>query len=300
MLDPRLLRTYAAVCREGSISGAARALNISQPSVSVAIAQLEAKLACKLFDRTRSGIVLSPAGAKLRRRADMMETLLRDAEAEVARAGDGVRGPLTIAGTPGALVSLVPQVVERIERAGRFELNILERADHEALDMLRKGDVEIALGTTGIESAPADIEETSVLQDPFALIVGRAHDALGADVTLGQAARFGWVMPHAQGGFRRQIEALFLGAETPLPRDVIRSDSLLTTKAIVRRTAHVTILPHGVVAAELSIGVLRAVKLRGVSFQRSIGMRTVRGRPLSDLAADFVESLDAVRTKHSQ
>lgn len=300
MLDPRLLRTYAAVCREGSISGAARALNISQPSVSVAIAQLEAKLACKLFDRTRSGIVLSPAGAKLRRRADMMETLLRDAEAEVARAGEGVRGPLTIAGTPGALVSLVPQVVERIERAGRFELNILERADHEALDMLRKGDVEIALGTTGIESAPADIEETSVLQDPFALIVGRAHDALGADVTLGQAARFGWVMPHAQGGFRRQIEALFLGAETPLPRDVIRSDSLLTTKAIVRRTAHVTILPHGVVAAELSIGVLRAVKLRGVSFQRSIGMRTVRGRPLSDLAADFVESLDAVRTKHSQ
>ncbi len=299
-MDPRLLRTYAAVCREGSISGAARALNISQPSVSVAIAQLEAKLACKLFDRTRSGIVLSPAGAKLRRRADMMETLLRDAEAEVARAGEGVRGPLTIAGTPGALVSLVPQVVERIERAGRFELNILERADHEALDMLRKGDVEIALGTTGIESAPADIEETSVLQDPFALIVGRAHDALGADVTLGQAARFGWVMPHAQGGFRRQIEALFLGAETPLPRDVIRSDSLLTTKAIVRRTAHVTILPHGVVAAELSIGVLRAVKLRGVSFQRSIGMRTVRGRPLSDLAADFVESLDAVRTKHSQ
>ncbi|MFD1786150.1 LysR family transcriptional regulator [Sphingomonas floccifaciens] len=300
MLDPRLLRTYAAVCREGSISGAARALNISQPSVSVAIAQLEGNLACTLFERTRAGIVLTPAGAKLRRRAEMMETLVREAEAEVARASEGVRGPLTIAGTPGALVSLVPQVVERVERAGRFELNILERADHEALDLLRKGDIEIALGTTGIETAPADVEETSVLQDPFALIVGRAHDALGAEVTLAEAGRFGWVMPHAQGGFRRQIEALFLGGETPLPRDVIRSDSLLTTKAIVRRTAHVTILPHGVVAAELSIGVLRAVRLRGASFHRRIGMRTLKGRPLSDLAAEFFEGLHAVRAKHSQ
>ncbi|WP_267347169.1 LysR family transcriptional regulator, partial [Sphingomonas sp. GM_Shp_2] len=37
MIDPRLLRTFLAVSREGSISGAARRLNISQPSVSVAI-----------------------------------------------------------------------------------------------------------------------------------------------------------------------------------------------------------------------------------------------------------------------
>lgn len=288
MLDPRLLRTYAAVCREGSISGAARALNISQPSVSVAIGQLEGKLGTTLFERTRAGIVLTPAGDKLRRRAMMMETLVRDAEAEVGRAKEGVRGPLTIAGTPGALVSLVPQAVEAIEAGGRFELNILERSDQEVLDLLRRGEIEIGLGTTGIETPPADIEETSLLQDPFALIVGRAHDGLGPAVTLAEAATLGWVMPHAAGGFRRQIEALFLSGEVPLPRDVIRSDSLLTTKAIVRRTAHVCVLPHGVVAAELSIGVLRTVRLTGVTFRRSIGIRTLKGRPLSDLAADFV------------
>ena len=43
MIDPRALRTFHQVCQTGSISGAARSLNISQPSVSAAIAQLEGK-----------------------------------------------------------------------------------------------------------------------------------------------------------------------------------------------------------------------------------------------------------------
>ena len=111
MLDPRLLRTYLAVCREGSISGAARRLNISQPSVSVAIGLLEGKLATTLFERCRQGIVLTAAGHALARRAEAMEALLRDAAEEVAHAAAGVLGPLRIAGTPGALVSLVPQAI---------------------------------------------------------------------------------------------------------------------------------------------------------------------------------------------
>jgi DNA-binding transcriptional LysR family regulator len=44
MIDPRALRTFHEVCRAGSITGAARALNISQPSVSSAIALLEAMM----------------------------------------------------------------------------------------------------------------------------------------------------------------------------------------------------------------------------------------------------------------
>jgi hypothetical protein len=47
--------------------------------------------------------------------------------------------------------------------------------------------------------------------------------------------------------------------------------TLLTTKAIVRGGTRVTILPMQVAAAELSIGVLRAIPLREASFERSIG-----------------------------
>lgn len=291
MLDPRLLRTYLAVCREGSISGAARRLNISQPSVSVAIGQLEGRLATTLFERSRQGIVLTAAGHALARRAEAMEALLRDAAEEVAHAAAGVLGPLRIAGTPGALVSLVPQAIGPMEGIGHFALHVLERPDGQLNDLLRSGEIEVAVATTGLDRQPPDIEERSITSDPFALIVGRAHDRLGPAVSLADMAGAGWVMPQAQGAFHRQIEALFVSAGVPFPTDVVRCDSLLTTKAIVRRTARVCVLPHGVVAAELSIGVLRAVPLAEAGATRSIGVRLLRDRPLSTLAGHFVEAI---------
>lgn len=292
-IDPRLFRTFLAVAREGSISGAARRLNISQPSVSVAVAQLERKLGTPLFERGRQGIAPTPAGEAMRRRAEAMEALLRDAEDEVELVRRGVGGPLRIAGTPGALVSLVPGAIGPMERDGRFALHVLERADAELNDLLRRGEIEVAVATAGIDPQPPDIEERPIAQDPFALIVGRAHAGLGPRVALSDVAGLGWVLPEAAGAFHRQIEALFLAAGTPIPNDVIRCDSLLTSKSIIRRSARVSVLPRGVVAAELSMGVLRALPIDGVGVTRSIGVRLLAGRPLSPLARRFVEAIAA-------
>jgi len=291
MIDPRLLRTFLTVCREGSISAAARKLNVSQPSVSVAISQLERTLEGALFTRGRQGIALTPPGAALLRRAEQMDALLRDAEEAVRVARRGVRGPLRIGGTPGALVSLVPAAIARMEGGDHMALHIIERADAQLTDLLRKGEIEVAVVTTGLEMPPEDIEERSVARDPFALIVGRAHDTLGPRVSLRELAEFGWVLPQAAGAFHRQIDALFLAAETPIPDDVIRCDSLLTSKDIVRRTARVTVLPRGVVAAELNMGLLRALPIVDAEITRSIGIRTLRSSPLSDLGAQFADAV---------
>jgi len=295
MIDPRALRTYLAVCREKSISGAARVLNLSQPSVSVAISQLEHQLGATLFERSRTGIRLTPAGEVLLHRAEALEGILREAHTEVALAEQGVHGPLRIGGTPGALVSLVPDAVTALERAGvRFALNIVERSDSALLELLRSRDVEIAFVTTGIEAPPDDIEERSVARDPFDLIVGRQNEHLPAALSLRDARDLRWVLPAAGGGFRRQIDALFLAAQVPAPVELVRCDSLLTTKAIVRDGTRVTILPRRVAAAELSIGVLRAIRLTDVAFERTVGVRLLRDAPRSDLTRRFLACLPAI------
>jgi DNA-binding transcriptional LysR family regulator len=295
MLDPRALKTFLAVCRENSISGAARMLNISQPSVSVAISQLEHQLGATLFERTRTGIRLTPAGTALLRRAEAMDGLLREAQTEVALARDNISGPLRIGGTPGALVSLVPNAVNRLEQAGiRFALHVIDRPDSVLMELLEKREIEIAFVTTGLDSPPEAIEERSFASDPFDLIVGRQNDHLPATLSLREARELKWVLPDAAGAFHRQVDALFLAADVPAPRDVIRCDSLLTTKAIVRGGRHVTILPRRVAAAELSVGVLRAVQLTDAKILRKVGVRTLKGVPLSDIAQRL---LDAIETR---
>jgi LysR family transcriptional regulator, regulator of abg operon len=292
MIDPRALRTFHAICTAGSISGAARVLNISQPSVSNAIALLEQRLGVLLFERSRTGIILTPEGDALCRRAEAQDLLLRDAEQEIEFVRQGFAAPLRIGGTPGALVSLLPDALRKLEAVyGQFALHVIERPDHQLVDMLEKGAIELAFVTTGIEQPPEGIEEINLSRDPFAVIAGRQNDHLPQMLSLKDMDGLRWVLPEAQGAFRRQVDALFIAADVPTPRDVIRCDSLLTTKAIVRGSERVTILPMQVAAAELSIGVLRAISISEAGFERSIGVRKLKNARLSVLGVALMEIL---------
>lgn len=291
-IDPRALRTFGVVCDAGTISAAARILNVSQPSLSNAIAALEARLGVRLFERSRTGIVLTAEGKALKVRAQMLSHLLRDAEAEVEAAKHGVAGPLRVGGTPGALVSLLPRAIEALERSGlNIALDVIERSDAELNALLRSGDIELAFVTTEIEEPPHDILESTFTRDPFFLIVGRANDHLPERMSLRDAGQLRWVLPEAQGAFRRQIDAIFVTGGISAPRNVIRCDSLLTTKAIVRGGERVTVLPQEVASSELSIGVLRAIAIDEATFTRSVGLRRFAQRVLSPLAQELIRVL---------
>ncbi|HQS69721.1 MAG: LysR family transcriptional regulator [Novosphingobium sp. 17-62-8] len=291
-IDPRALATFWRVCETGSITAAARALNLSQPSVSSTIALLEQRLGVVLFTRSRSGIVLTREGEALRQRAETMVRLLEAASVEVSHAARGIAGPLRIGGTPGALVSLLPAAVAQLEEeVGPFALSVIERPDSQLADHLRSGAIDLAFVTTEIEACPPDLVEITAARDPFALIVGRRHDDLDDLVSLRDVADLPWVLPDAQGAFRRQVDALFLNAGVPVPQNVIRCDSLLTTKAIVRHSDRVTVLPRTVAGAELTVGVLRAVTVREATFERSIGIRYLAQQELPPLGRALLDML---------
>lgn len=291
-LDPRALITFANVCDAGTLSGAARQMNVSQPSISLTIGQLEKRLGVSLFERTASGVNLTTAGEALRGRADALKKLVCDARRAVDLARVNMAGPLRIGGTPGALVSLLPHALGHMENSQvTFELTVLERTEAELIEMLRKSEIELALVTTQIESPPPGITEFTVASDPFALVVGAQNSSVRENAKLADLADLPWILPDAGGGFRRQIDALFLANEVPTPANVLRCDSLLTTKAIISRTDRVTILPRRVVRPEVATGELKAFELADCTFTRHIGVRVSAEGELSLLAKSFIEAL---------
>ncbi|MGW0180154.1 LysR family transcriptional regulator [Nocardia sp. NPDC003345] len=64
-VDTRLLRYFAVVAEEGNLTRAAARLYVSQPALTKQIRQLESLLDVRLFDRSRSGMALTPAGEAL-------------------------------------------------------------------------------------------------------------------------------------------------------------------------------------------------------------------------------------------
>ncbi|WP_439604639.1 LysR family transcriptional regulator, partial [Shinella sp.] len=82
-LNLRHLRVFMQVCEMGSLNRAAAQLNVSQPSVTVALAGIEARFGARLLDRYAAGSQPTPAGtvllARLRRMDDQLTAALGQA-----------------------------------------------------------------------------------------------------------------------------------------------------------------------------------------------------------------------------
>ena len=90
------MQYYLAVVREGTISAAAEALHVAQPSLSRQMKELEKELGAELFVRGNRRITLTAEGVVLRKRAEEMVRLLQVTEEEISRIKNHVSGPIRI------------------------------------------------------------------------------------------------------------------------------------------------------------------------------------------------------------
>lgn len=95
-LAPSSLRYFVAVAEGGSLTGASRALRVSQPSLTVAIRKLEEELGTKLFLRTSRGVRLTSTGEALLRHARQVLRALADARTEIEGLESEPRGRFTL------------------------------------------------------------------------------------------------------------------------------------------------------------------------------------------------------------
>ena len=95
-MELRVLQYFLAVTREQSISGAAQALHLSQPTLSRQLRELEEELGKQLFIRGSRRVTLTEEGMLLRKRAEEILELVKKAQAEIALSEDAVAGDVTV------------------------------------------------------------------------------------------------------------------------------------------------------------------------------------------------------------
>lgn len=145
-VDTRLLRYFATVAEEGSLTRAAERLYVSQPALTKQVKRLEALLGVSLFERSRSGVALTEAGRVLAHRVpsllDDWDDVLRDTKAAASRAACVLR--------VGFLASAANEATQRIvtafsaRRPGwRVEMRQATWSNPSA--GLADGDVDVAL-----------------------------------------------------------------------------------------------------------------------------------------------------------
>ncbi|MFO1142331.1 MAG: LysR family transcriptional regulator [Amaricoccus sp.] len=137
-----LYRSFRAVADTGSLSGAARVLGVTQPTIARHVEALEALLGRRLFTRSQRGLAPTEAGEAIRPYAEALAAtsaaLLRAAAGEV-----DVAGTVRITASEMVGVERLPPIVAAIRR--RHPRLALELAASNAVENLLRRDADIAV-----------------------------------------------------------------------------------------------------------------------------------------------------------
>jgi len=139
------LRYFLSVARNGSFSAAAESLSVNGSTVGRRIDQLEENLKCKLFDRQRYGMVLTPEGRKLLDHVEQMENSALNLESQIQGADDALNGRVRISMTDGlASYWLTPNLVDFQKAYPQIALDVMSESRFVDLSA-READIAIRM-----------------------------------------------------------------------------------------------------------------------------------------------------------
>lgn len=140
-----LYHTFLGVLSEGSLSGAARALGITQPTVGRHITALEKSLKLVLFTRSQAGLLPTEAALALRVHAEAMASTAAALERSAASQGDGVRGVVRITASEVVGVEVLPPILAAL-RERHPDLKVELTLSNKVQDLLqREADIAVRM-----------------------------------------------------------------------------------------------------------------------------------------------------------
>lgn len=208
-LDLAAVRAFVAAADEGQFGIAADVLGITQQAVSKRIAKLETHLGVRLFERTPSGSVVSPAGAKVLPHARSLLALAGETLAAARPEGR----PLRVAVQDQRQAESVRYYLDR--RPDQDIELVIGTAWRSSRDALLNGRVDAAFARPhgGPRPLPADTGIVPAYVEPFHLLVGKEHPLAGwpaiapADIVPYPSWAPGASVPSEWADFYRELTA---------------------------------------------------------------------------------------------
>lgn len=287
------LEYFIALAEAGSFRAAAERCKISQPSLSVQLAELERRLGQTLVERHRSGIILTAAGREALERATAILDGTRHLVARLQSRADGMSGTIRLGASPTLGPYLLPHAIARLHAEHPDLKLVIREAPPDVLGTgLARGEYDLALLQLPVRG---DLTTRRLFREPLELVVSADHPL----ATRGRATRADLA----------NETVLSLGPSFALRQQVIefcesvgarmRSDYEGTSLDALRQMAGmgmgVALLPAVYVRAAIGAAPrdVAVVPLDGPRLLRSVGL-VHRGLAASEPAARLAQILQTV------
>lgn len=294
MLNLYKLEIFAIVVQMGSFSAAAERLLMTQPAVSQHIQDLEASLGAKLFQRSRRGVTLTPAGETLHRYTQEILRLLAEAENAVTDVQHLANGRVRVAATPGVGVYLLPDWVHSFrQHYPNLSVTVETNITPQIIGGLRSGKMDV--GFIEGELDDVDLEHIGVLalevNEQF-VIVGAKHPWWQREsVQLEDLAGQSMVMRQRNSQTRIWLDTELQAAAVSV-RVAAEFDNVESIKRAVAKGKDIAILPDYAVRSELEMHILRAVPIEGRPLLRTLKLVWSRNTFFTPVTRTFLRFLE--------
>ncbi|MEM6439373.1 MAG: LysR family transcriptional regulator [Pseudomonadota bacterium] len=260
------LRLFHAVARVGTLTGAARTLNLSQSALSTQLRKLETSLGHDLFERRGRSMVLTEAG---RIALDHADTIFRTAEdlTTTLEQSQGARRVLRV----GALSTLSRNFLIGFVKPliGRDDVEVVIRSGSQA-DLMRgldALDVDVALTNLPPARDASSPYLVRALSEQPVSVIGAPTTSRAARSAAEILTSEPLILPTPETALRAAFDGLAASLKIA-PRIAAEADDMATLRLLVRIHAGLAVLPPIVVQDELSSGLLvERLQLQGITEQ---------------------------------
>ena len=237
------LRNVVAVVERGSLRAAAKHLGLAQPAMSRSISELEQELGVTLFERSKFGMTLTPAGEILVRRARSVQAEMQRTVEEIEHFKGADTGVITVAFSTASHLSLLPAMIRPFRRRfANVRIKVVEGTFPMLETAIRDGLIDLYYGPVAKGFADPALW-VGKLFDSERIVVGRPGHPLGDATRLRDLVGAEWVTTPVAIDSDIEVNALFQAAGLPAPAIAMQAASGMSVISIVAASDYLAPLP---------------------------------------------------------
>ena len=287
----RQVRSFLAVARVKSFTGAASIVNVTQPALTMQIRRLEEALGVTLFDRDTRSVELTRVARDL---IPAFERTLQDFDAALESARDIAtqeRGIVRLATLPSVAAGVLPDAILSFrENRPNVVFDLRDVIAGQVLNLVQSEQVDF--GVMGGTVKAADVEAVFEAQDRLHVVYPKDHPiARLKSITLAALSEFPLILMQRDTSVRAIVDAGFQSAAL-MPKVTCEAIYMMTAVGMVRAGLGLTILPGSAREIKAEPGLL-SKRIDDPAFTRPVSIIKRSGRTLPPLSQTFLEQLAA-------
>jgi LysR family nitrogen assimilation transcriptional regulator len=270
-MDNRQLKTFLKIAELGSITRAADALGLAQPSVSQQLLRLEDEVGAKLFRRTARGVAVTESGRVFQEHARRMLQIHQSALDDLQKLKGEVAGPVSVAMPVSVSIVLGETLVTAaLKHAPQVALRLVETFSGHIRASLDRGEIDLGLlydvGSVRHLSVCPLAREELYLAGPPGKLAGVVE---GVSVPIQALGELPMILPGPEHGMRQFIEGEAHRRHVQL-RVRTEVDSLRHMLRLVGGGYGYTVATLPALADDLAAGRLSATRIEGGAIRRTV------------------------------